>query len=92
MVIKYTDDLGAAVSMLLDATAFAVAEVDTIVQIGPVSDIVGGTTAMPAIAATACVDQPLVLDNTGDDWGGSGNSQVVVIVYYRIHTLTELGL
>ncbi len=92
LVIKYTDDSGAAVSMLLDATGFATAEVDTVAQIGPVSDIVGGTTAMPAIAATACVDQALVLDNTGDEWTNSGDSQVVVIVYYRIHTLTELGL
>lgn len=92
LAIRYTDGSGAIVSQLLDATGFADAEVDVIVQLNPVSDIVGGTTAKPAVAGTACINQALVLDNTGDDWTNSGNSQVVVIIYYRIHTLTELGL
>lgn len=92
LVIRYTDGTGGIVSELLDATGFALAENDYITAIGPVSDIQAGTTAKIGLLKTACVDQPLVLDNTGIEWTGSGNSPVVVIVYYRIHTLTELGL
>ena len=92
LVIRYTDGDGAIVSQLLDATGFATAIADTICQINAVSDIVAGTTAKPAIAASAAVNQALVLDNTGNEWTNSGNSPVTVIVYYRVHTTTELGL
>ncbi len=92
LVIRYTNGSGALVSELLDATGFATAVADSITHLNPASDIIAGTTAKPTVLATASVNQPLVLHNTGDNWTNSGNSQVVVIIYYRIHTLTELGL
>lgn len=92
LCIRYTDGSGAIVSELLDATGFATATGDVIVALNPVSDIQAGTTAKLAVAKASCVDQALVLDNTGGEWTNSGDSIVQVIVYYRIHTLTELGL
>ena len=92
LVIRYTDGSGAIVSELLDATGFATATGDVVVALNPVSDIQAGTTAKLAVAKAGCVNQALVLDNTGSEWTNSGDSVIQVIVYYRIHTLTELGL
>ncbi len=93
LVIRYTNGTGAIVSQLLDATGFATATEDTFAYLGPiVSDAAGATIASVAVTETASTNKALVLDNTGDEWTNSGNSQVVVIVYYRLHTTAELGL
>lgn len=93
LVIRYVDGSGAIVSHLLDATGFATATEDTVAFVGSnVSDAAGADVASVAVTEAASTNKALVLDNTGDEWTNSGNSQVVVIVYYRLHTTAELGL
>ncbi len=92
LAIRYTDGSGAIVSELLDATGFATATADSITVLAPTADITAGTTGAVTVVATASVNKALVLDNTGSEWTNSGDSQVVVIIYYRIHTTAELGL
>lgn len=93
LVIRYTDGSGAIVSGLLDATGFATATADTYAYLGPVvANAAGAALASVAVTEAASTNQALVLDNTGSEWTNSGDSQVVVIVYYRLHTTAELGL
>ncbi len=92
LAIRYTDGSGAIVSELLDATGFATATADSITALAPTADITAGTTGAVTVVATASVNKALVLDNTGSEWTNSGDSPVRVIVYYRVHTTTELGL
>ena len=93
LVIRYTNGSGAIVSQLLDATGFATATEDTIAFLTPtVANAAGAAVASVAVTEAASTDQALVLHNTGDEWTNSGDSQVVVIVYYRIHRTTLLGL
>lgn len=93
LVIRYTNGSGAIVSQLLDATGFATATEDTIAFLTPtVSDAAGASLSSVAVTEAASTDQALVLHNTGSEWTNSGSSQVVVIVYYRVHTTSELGL
>jgi len=92
LCIRYTDGDGAIVSELLDATGFATATEDTVLFLAPTSDIQAGTTGAVAVTEAASTNKALVLDNTGAEWTNSGDSQVVVIVYYRLHTTAELGL
>lgn len=92
LCIRYEDGTGAIVSELLDATGFATATADTVLFLAPTSDIQAGTTGAIAVTEANSTNKALVLDNTGDEWTNSGDSQVVVIVYYRLHTTAELGL
>lgn len=93
LVVRYTDGSGGIVSALLDATGFATATEDTYAYIGPtVSDAAGASVASVAVTEANSTNKALVLHNTGAEWTNSGDSQVVVIVYYRLHTTAELGL
>ncbi len=93
LVIRYVDGSGAIVSQLLDATGFATATEDTVAFLTPtVANAAGAAVASVAVTEAASTNKALVLDNTGDEWTNSGDSQVVVIVYYRLHTTAELGL
>lgn len=93
LVIRYTDGSGAIVSHLLDATGFATATEDTVLTLGSnVSDAAGADVAKVAVTEAASTNKALVLHNTGAEWTNSGDSQVVVIVYYRLHSTAELGL
>ncbi|MCJ7483877.1 MAG: hypothetical protein MUO31_13040 [Thermodesulfovibrionales bacterium] len=92
LVFRYTDGSGAIVSGLVDATGFATATADSIVFVGPtVASAAGAAVASVAVTEAASTDQALVLHNTGADWI-TGDSPLVVIVYYRLHTTAELGL
>ncbi len=93
LVIRYTDGTGAIVSQLLDATGFATATEDTVAFIGPnVANAAGAAVASVAVTEAASTNKGLFLHNTGSEWTNSGDSQVSVIVYYRLHTTAELGL
>ena len=86
LVFRYTDGSGSIVSETIDATGFATATADSVLMVSP---IVGVTATFTEAGST---DQSIVLDNTGTDWTNSGNSDVRVIIYYRLHTTAELGL
>lgn len=93
LVIRYTNGSGAIVSHLLDATGFATATEDTVAFLGSnVSDAAGADVASVAVTEANSTNKGLFLHNTGAEWTNSGNSQVVVITYYRLHTTAELGL
>ena len=93
LVIRFENGTGAIVSHLLDAGGFATATEDTVLFLGSnVSDAAGADIAKVAVTEANSTNKALVLDNTGSDWTNSGDSQVVVIVYYRLHTTAELGL
>ena len=87
LAIRFTNGTGVILSEAIEATGFADATADTVLFVAPLAD---GTSSITA--ATASVNQALVLHNTGDgEWGNSGNSPIQIIIYYRIHTTTELG-
>ncbi len=93
LVIRYTNTTGAIVSHLLDATGFATATEDTVAFLGSnVSDAAGADVASVAVTEANSTNKGLFLHNTGSEWTASGDSQVVVITYYRLHTTAELGL
>ncbi len=93
LVIRYENGTGAIVSRLLDATGFATATEDTVLFLDPtVANAAGAAVAGVGVTEANSTNKALVLDNTGSDWTNSGDSQVVVIVYYRLHTTAELGL
>jgi len=93
MCIRYTNGSGPIVSALMDATATGLCDAeDTVTFVPPVSDTVGGTTAMVGVLESACTNSALVLHNTGTDYTGNGDGALRVIVYYRSHTTAELGL
>ena len=93
LVIRYENGTGPIVSQLLDATGFATATEDTVVFLGPnVANAAGAAVASVAATEANTTNKGLFLDNTGDEWTNSGDSQVVVIVYYRLHTTAELGM
>jgi len=87
LAIRYTDGDGVIVSEAIEATGFADATADTVLFVSPLAD---GTNSI--VAETAAVNQALVLDNTGNGEWATGTSPIVVIIYYRIHTVTDLGL
>lgn len=93
LVVRFTNGSGAIVSHLLDATGFATATEDTVAFVGSnVSDAAGADVASVAVTEANSTNKALVLHNTGAEWTNSGDSQVVVITYYRLHTTAELGL
>ncbi len=93
LVIRYTNTTGAIVSHLLDATGFATVTEDTVAFLGSnVSDAAGADVASVAVTEANSTNKGLFLHNTGSEWTASGDSQVVVITYYRLHTTAELGL
>lgn len=93
LVIRFENTTGRIVSALLDATGFATATEDTVAFVdGTVADAAGAAVANVAVTEANSTNKALVLHNTGSEWTNSGDSQVVVIVYYRLHTTAELGL
>ena len=93
LVIRYTNGSGAIVSQLLDATGFATATEDTVAFLTPtVANAAGAAVASVAVTEANSTNKGLFLHNTGSEWTNSGDSQVSVIVYYRLHTTAELSL
>ena len=93
LVIRYENGTGAIVSQLLDAAGFATGTEDTVLFLdSTVANAAGAAVASVGVTEANSTNKALVLDNTGSDWTNSGDSQVVVIVYYRLHTTAELGL
>jgi len=87
LVVRYTDGSGVIVSDVIEATGLADATEDTVCFAGP------APTTSALVTEAASTNQALVLDNSGNgEWGNSGDSPLVVIIYYRTHTTAELGL
>lgn len=76
MAIKYTDASGVTVSIEIEATGFVDATVDTSVRALPVLNA--------TVANSAAENQALVLNNIGDGEYASGDSPVLVNIYYRV--------
>lgn len=82
LVIKYTNASGVAVSDVIECTGFIDQSADTITSAVPVKDAI--------VAASACENQALVIDNNGDgEFGGnaSNDSTISIDVSYRVVTL-----
>ena len=93
LVVRFENGTGAIASGLLDATGFATATEDTYAHMSPVvASAAGAALASVAVTEANSTNKALVLHNTGSEWTNSGDSQVVVVVYYRLHTTAELGL
>lgn len=75
--IKYTDASGVQVSSSVECTGFIDQSADTITSAIPVGDAI--------VAASGAVNQALVLDNLGSNFG-AGNSPLIVKVSYRVIT------
>lgn len=83
MAIKYTDDSGAAVSETVEATGFIDSAADTSIDVQPATSA--------AVANSAAVNKPLVLDNTGTgEYAGNASDDATMDVYitYRVHDLS----
>jgi len=79
LVIKYTDDSGVAVSGVIESTGFIDQSSDTYTNATPVADAI--------VAASACENQALVLDNNGDGeiaGNASNDATLDVHISYRI--------
>lgn len=77
MGIKYTDAAGVQVSDAIEMTGFIDAAADTITNAVPVKDAI--------VAASAAVNQALVLDNLNANFA-AGDSPVYVKVHYKVVT------
>lgn len=75
--IKYTDASGVQVSSTIECTGFIDQSADTMTNAVPAQDVI--------VAASACVNKALVLDNLGSNFG-AGNSPLIVKVSYRVIT------
>ncbi len=86
LAVRYTNGSGVIVSDVIEATGLADATEDTLVF------AIAVPTTSALVTAAASTNKALVLDNTGSEWGNSGDSPLSVIIYYRTHTTAELGL
>jgi len=87
LAVRYHDGSGVIVSDVIEATGLADATEDTVCFAGP------APTTSALVTEANSTNKALVLDNTGNgEWGNSGDSPLVVIIYYRTHTTAELGL
>lgn len=77
MAIRYTNGSGVIVSQDIESTGFITAAADTITNAIPKIDAL--------VSATGAVNQALVLDNIGTDFG-AGNSDLIIKIAYRIIT------
>ena len=77
LAIKYTNASGVQVSENIEMTGFIDQTADTITSSVPINDAI--------VAASAAVNQSLVLDNIGSNFG-AGNSPLIVKVRYRVIT------
>jgi hypothetical protein len=77
MAIRYTDGAGVIVSQTVECTGFIDQVADTITNAIPKADAI--------VAASGAVNQALVLDNVGSNFG-AGNSDLIVKVSYRVIT------
>lgn len=80
MAVKYTDGSGVAVSEAIECTGFIDQAADTVTRAIPVKDAI--------VAATGCVNKPLVLHNTGDgEFAGNAALDAILRVKttYRVH-------
>lgn len=83
LAIKYTDASGVAVSETIEMSSFIALTADTITKTLAVKDAV--------VTAAGSVNQALVLDNIGSNFGGNaGDDNVLIVkVSYIIH---DVGL
>jgi hypothetical protein len=82
LAIKYTDAAGVAVTGAIESTGFIDQAADTYTNAIPSADAI--------VAASACENKALVLDNTGDGEiaGNAANDATITVgVSYRIHSL-----
>lgn len=77
MGIKYTNAAGVQVSDIIECTGFIDQAADTITSAVPVKDAI--------VAASAAVNQALVLDNLGTNFA-AGDSPMTVIISYKVLT------
>lgn len=78
LAFRYTDGSGVIVSEAIEATGFADATADTITNSIPKKDAI--------VAAAGAVNQALVLDNTGAGEWTTGDSDIDVMVLYKVVT------
>jgi len=76
LAIRYTDGSGAIVSETIETTGFIDQVVDMVQNAVPKADVIA--------AATAAVNQPLVLDNIGANEFTNGGGTLDVIVSYKV--------
>lgn len=74
MVIKYTDGSGAAVSEDIEGDAFIDAAASTLTNAIPKKDAI--------VAASACINKALVLDNDGAEYTGGSGTMTVKTTYF----------
>ncbi len=85
--VRYTNTTGVIVSDVIEATGLADATEDTICFAGP------APTTSALVTEAASTNKGLFLHGTGtSEWGNNGDSPLVVITYYRTHTVAELGI
>ena len=77
MAIRYTDASGVIVSDTVECTGFLDQAADIVTNAVVIKDAI--------VTAAGCVNQALVLDNIGSNFG-AGNSEMFVQVRYRIIT------
>lgn len=75
LAIRYTDGSGVIISQTIESTGFIDQTADTITNALPKIDAI--------VSAVGAVNQAVVLDNTGSDFG-AGNSPLIVKISYRI--------